>query len=687
VGAGEIEIAVLATGLNFRDVLTALDLMGADAQPLGGECVGRVTTCGAGVTGFAIGDLVMGLCFGRTGFADFVVCQADLCTHVPRELTPTEAATLPVAYLTALYGLERLAGLQRGERVLIHAAAGGVGSAAVDVALALGAEVFATVGSAEKRAMLLRRGVRWVGSSREASFAAKLRKATADRRIDVVLNALTGDFIPASLDSMSHNGRFVEIGRRDAWSPEQIAARRPDVRTFAFDLVSLAAEKPALVSEMLAEVARRADNEMLRPLPYRAFSASRAADAFRLMARGNHIGKLVVTRQPSPLPCSTGGSWLITGGLGGLGLKIAAVLAREGAQRIVLVGRSEPGAGVLAEIDRIARHGAKILVRHADIGVPEDVHALIADLDAAGEPLCGVVHAAAHLADALLSRFDWPAAQEVLRAKALGAWSLHEALGPRRLAAFVMFSSVVTQIGSSGQAAYAAANAILDALARHRRSLGLAATSVAWGPWSGVGMAARVGQAHRERMGRAGVGLLSPEQGVATFLQILRRPEACLAVLPPVAGVPTGQRVPAASSLKSGSSRKPRPGELREHVVRQLAAVLGRSGEDQLDTRRPFKDLGVDSLMAVELRNSLSRLIDRPLAATLLFDYPEVDSLVIHLETRLAIDVAGDTAPRAAKPLDDADLERLLDDRVKAILGAEITQTVERSSAQDDRAG
>src|ERR1019366_5074034 len=216
---GEVEIAVEAAGINFLDVLLALGVMPDDSpgkasgSALGLECAGRIVALGDGVTGFAVGDAVIAL--GRGALASHLTTSAALAVKRPAAFSPAQAASVPIAYLTAWYALDKVARLRKGERVLIHAATGGVGLAAVQWAQHVGAVVYATAGTPEKRAMLEGMGVRYVSGSRSDQFVADVREWTDGEGVDVVLNSLAGDLIENSFGLLRPYGRFVEIGKRD----------------------------------------------------------------------------------------------------------------------------------------------------------------------------------------------------------------------------------------------------------------------------------------------------------------------------------------------------------------------------------------------------------------------------------------------------------------------------------------
>ncbi|GAA2961488.1 SDR family NAD(P)-dependent oxidoreductase [Actinokineospora diospyrosa] len=595
-GRGEIEIEVAAAGVNFRDVLVSLGMMGYAARaadvPLGFECAGTVVAVGHGVTEFSPGDRVIAMVEG--GFADYVTVSAGYAAALPAGLTVTQGATIPLAFLTAQYALVKLAELRPGERVLIHAAAGGVGQAAVQIALAIGAEVVATA-SKSKQDYVRAMGVQEVHDSRTTAFA----ESTAP--VDVVLNSLTGEFIDASLSVLAEGGRFVEMGKLDL---------RPDldVEYLPFDLGDEGEQDPELIPRLFAEVAAGFADGTLRPLPATPFPRTEAVAAYTFMQRARHIGKVVLTFD-RPVRLRADGTYLVTGGLGALGLRTAHELAERGAGTIVLTSRSEPTpeqAGAIAEIS------ARVHVRPGDLSDRATVERILAEHG----PLRGVVHAAGVLDDGILAHQSAERFHAVLAPKVDAAWHLHELAG--ELDFFVAYSSVAALLDDGGQGNYAAANAFLDGLAARRRAEGKAGLSINWDSWSEIGMAARLG-----------AGGIPPAEGVDAAASLLGAPTAQLAVMPRTA-------TPAAVESPVHSRPEDLAG-LVEHLTRELVRLLGLPPGYRIDPGSAFTELGMDSLMVVELRNRLQRDLDVPLGATVAFDYPTVGGLCDHLAGLLGL--------------------------------------------------
>jgi acyl transferase domain-containing protein len=686
--ATQIEIAVEATGLNFRDVIGALGLYPGDPGPPGGECAGRVTAVGAAVTTFRPGDRVMAIAPGS--FARYVIAESALAIRVPDAVDLADAATIPIAFLTAWHGLQTLARMGPGDRVLIHAAAGGVGMAAVQLARRAGAEVFATAGSETKRELLRSLGVRQVMDSRSAGFADQVRAATGGAGVTIVLNSLAGEFIPASLRLLAPGGCFVEIGKVAIWNAEEVAALRPDIRYEVMDLATICAVDPAAISAMLEQVCAALTAQSLRPLPRTVFPIGDVAAAFRFMAQARHVGKIVVTQGDddsptegaSPAVVRADASYLVTGGLGALGLLVARWLADRGATHIALMGRGAPSAAARAEIDEIERRGARVTIFHGDVARATDVASVLVAIDTTLPPLRGVVHGAGVLDDKPIRQETVEALAAVIAPKALGAWNLHRATRDRALDFFVLFSSVASVIGSPGQAGYAAGNAFLDALAHLRRAEGLPAMSINWGPWRGVGMAA-AGGANRDRLWQAaGIGTIAPDQGMQILGALLSRRTAQCTVLPlrnpaKLRAVPAlaSQRLladligPAAPETAATSADRADLLRRCEHAapaarleivtgyLRQAAERVLRRPIDDTDPRRPLTELGLDSLMGIEYMNALSTSLGETLPPTLLFDHSTLEALARYVSSdvlRIATDRPA--AAVATAPADSIDL-------------------------------
>lgn len=698
-GRGEVEVQVTHAGLNFRDVLNALGMYPGEAGPLGAECAGMVTAVGAGVTHVRVGDEVMGMVGGS--LRSYVTTEAALVAPRPQSIGAEAAASLPVAFLTAEYALTHLAKLQRGDRVLIHAGAGGVGLAAIQVAQRAGAEIFATAGSPEKRAYLAALGVPHVLDSRTLAFADAIRERTAGRGVDVVLNSLAGDFITRSVSILADRGRFVEIGKKDIWSAAEMAAVRPDVQYFPLYLGHV---DSSVIQSMLRQLAHDIDGGTLTPLPVRTYPLAEAAAGFRFMAQARHIGKIVFRcgNAAPPAPVRGDAGYLITGGLGALGLASAEWLAARGAKHLTLVGRSGPSIHAAAAIAKLESSGVEVRIVSADLGRAGDVERLFAAIDV-GPPLRGVIHAAGVVADGTIEHLTWERFSSVFGPKVDGTWALHQHTRQRQLDFFVLFSSASALIPTPGQANYAAANSYLDGVARHRRASGLPAVSINWGPWAEGGMASKVDAQSRAKWERFGLGIISRQQGAELLDRLAAAPIAQVGVLPMewhrfVAALPDGS-VPAfitdvvapATTAASGAAGPSTPRLIAQlagapvnsralivqnYVRDTVRSVLGVASSHPLELSQGLREMGMDSLMAVELRNHLQSGVGRPLPSTIAFEHPTIGALAAHLAALVdaerpphdhddpAVDAPSDAAADLLE-LSEADAEALLAEELK----------------------
>ncbi|WP_341720710.1 SDR family NAD(P)-dependent oxidoreductase [Micromonospora sp. FIMYZ51] len=655
----QVRVAMHAAGMNFRDVVVALGMVPKGERLIGSEGAGVVTEVGSAVTDLAPGDRVYGLFAG--GFAPVGRTDRRLLAPMPDDWSFEVAASIPVVFLTAYLGLVDLADIRPGSRVLVHAAAGGVGMAAVQLAQHLGAEVFGTA-STGKWDVLRGFGLPddHIASSRDLTFRDAFLEVTDGAGVDLVLNSLTGAFADASLDLLPRGGRFLEMGKLDKRDPVEVAAAHPGVDYQAYDLMD---PGPDRVGEILQEVGALFTAGVLRPLPVTTWDVRRAREAFRHLSQARHVGKVVLT---APRALDPDGTVLVTGGTGVLGGLIARrLVTAHGVRDLVLTSRSgtsAPGVDTLTA-DLVAL-GAKVTVVACDAADRDALAELLARIPV----LTAVVHCAGVLDDGLLDSMTPQRVDAVLRPKVDAAWNLHELTADRDLAAFVLFSSAAGVFGTPGQANYAAANAFLDSLATHRRSLGLPGQSLAWGLWAEAsGMTGHLATAGGVPAGPRGVDALTSDEALALFDLAVTVDEPVLAPvrldLRPVEGpVPpllrdlltTARRRAAAPAEADSQSLQQRlaavPDAERESLVVDLirgyaATVLGHGSADAVDPHRDFLESGLDSLTAMELRNALNRATGLRLPATVAFDHRSPVALARHLLAELAVRApAGATA-------------------------------------------
>ncbi|QFG20256.1 type I polyketide synthase [Actinomadura sp. WMMB 499] len=714
LGPGRIRVAVRAAGLNFRDVLIALGMY-PGAGSMGTEAAGIVTEVGPGVSGVRPGDRVMGLI--DDAFGPVAVTDHRTVVAVPSGWSFTAAAAVPAAFVTARRGLIGLARLRPGETVLIHAATGGVGMAAVQVARAVGVEVYATA-SPGKHHVLREMGLdeAHIASSRDLGFEERFRAATGGRGVDVVLNSLAREFVDASLRLLAPGGRFVEMGKTDVRAADDVAARNPGAAYLPFDLADLG---PARLGALLTEVAADLGRGDLAPLPVRAFDLRRAPEAFRLMSRARHVGKIVLT---VPADRDPGGTVLVTGATGTLGGLVARhLVTRHGVRRLVLAGRrgaDAPRAAALAA--ELTGLGADVVLAACDVADRDAVARLLAAVPAE-HSLTAVVHTAGVVDDGLADALTPDRLGRVLRPKVDGTLVLDEATRHLDLSAFVVFSSVAGVLGSAGQAGYAAANAFADGWARARRADGVPAVSLAWGVWEEASdMTGDLDAAARARLSRTGLRPLptghaltllddamagpDPVRIAAALDRAALRAAAADGTLPArLGGLVRGPSrraagaAPADGALRDALAALPaahRTDRLLDLVRTHAATVLGHATPAAIDAERGFLDLGFDSLTAVEFRNTLARVSGLDLPATLLFDQPSPAAVAAYLATRLAPGGRAAAGPPGERELgaleavlrdapSDAGLGRDIAGRLRA-LARELEGTASADAAASD---
>ncbi len=689
-GPGEVEIEVRAAGLNFKDVMGAMGMLSDEAleggytgRSLGLECAGIITAIGSGVEGFEIGDEV--IASAPHSLSSHTVTDARLVAHKPAHISFEEAATIPTVFLTAYYALYELGRIRKGERVLIHAAAGGVGLAAIQLAQKAGAEIFATAGTPEKREFLKALGVHHIMDSRSLAFAGEVMELTDGKGVDIVLNSLAGEAIPLSISALAPYGRFIEIGKQDIYGNSKLGLRpfRNNLSFFAVDVDRLFRERPDFAGERLRELMKHFEEQTLHPLPHWVFRISKVRDAFRYMARGLHIGKIVVSLQDPDVVVAPAAqekvtfrpdaTYLITGGLGGFGLAVAQWLVKNGARHLVLMGRSGAASpAAQSAVKTLSEAGANVVVAKADVSQATQVADVLADIKQSMPPLRGIIHAAMVLDDGVLLQLDRERFFKVMAPKVIGAWNLHALSVDAPLDFFMLFSSVASVWGNPGQGNYVAANAFLDALAHHRRQKGLAALTVNWGVIADVGFVARQGEVG-EHLQRIGVKALPSQQALKVLGELLLL-EAVQTMVAPMnwqrwcqvhaAGASprlshlAGEEAvtPEASERDSSVDSLPNalmaaePAErqqlLESRLSEQVARVLGTSAA-KLNSSKPLTNLGLDSLMAVELSNRIKSDLAVNVPTIKLMRGPSISQLAKDLADQLA--PASSTTPATSQ--------------------------------------
>jgi acyl transferase domain-containing protein/NADPH:quinone reductase-like Zn-dependent oxidoreductase/acyl carrier protein len=641
----ELEVRIEATGLNFRDVMYALGLLSDEAiengfagPTLGLEFSGTVTRVGSDVDGYAVGDAVVG--FGPASFGDRVLTKPSAISHIPEGFSFEAAATIPSTFFTVYYALHHLARLEEGEKILIHGAAGGVGIAAIQFAQWLGADIYATAGSDEKRDLLRLLGVRHIYDSRSLSYADEILADTGGRGVDVVLNSLAGEAINRNLRVLKPFGRFLELGKRDFYENTRIGLRpfRNNISYFGIDADQLMNERPDLTQRLFGHMMALFREGALHPLPYSVFDANDIVDAFRYMQQARQIGKIVVTYRngisgihtatrhaTAGLTLPADATYLVTGGLGGFGLRTAQWLADKGARNLILISRSGPvSEAAKTALAAFEAQGVRVHAAACDV-TDRDALARLLDETAGTMPaLRGIVHAAVVIDDGLARSATPAQIERTLAAKVLGAQHLHELTRALPLDLFIFYSSATTLFGNPGQSNYVAANGWLERLAAQRRAEGLPATCVRWGAIDDVGFLARNQKIKDALQGRMGGGALASQVALDALEDMIVADVSGLGVLEldwralsrflPTANLPKFSEI----ARQAGDNGDDDSGAddiahliatlddaaLHERFTDMLKAEIGeilRVSPDKIEATRSVYDMGLDSLMGVEL--------------------------------------------------------------------------------------
>jgi acyl transferase domain-containing protein/NADPH:quinone reductase-like Zn-dependent oxidoreductase/NADP-dependent 3-hydroxy acid dehydrogenase YdfG/acyl carrier protein len=669
VATDRVRIRVQATGVNFRDTLVCLGLV--EGSTIGFEVAGTVVEAGRQVHGLAAGDRVLAFVLDQAcgGYAPIVDVDHRYVFSMPPGWTAVTAAGNAIAFITAYHGLYELAKLQRGEKMLIHAAAGGVGMAAVQLAQARGADIYATA-SEPKHRLVAALGVRpeHIADSRSLSFESQLRQATGGVGFDVVMGSLTAEFVDASLRLLRPGGRYAEMGLRDLRGSDEVHAQYPNVTYRAFELLDA---PPQTFRRVLDGLVPMFEQKILRPIAMERYNVRYARQVLRRLSQGGATGKTVLI---SPIELDPNGTVLITGGTGTLGAVLAKHLATTYRMRhLLLVSRRGVNAPGAEELEKdLASLGAAVTFAACDAADRANLAHVIAGIPAA-HPLTAVVHAAGTLDDGLFVDITPERLDTVLQAKVRAAVNLHELTRDIELQAFVLYSSLAGMTGLPGQSNYAAANCFLDALAHHRRRLGLPAISISWGFWQQTSaLTAQMGATDRARIARLGFDLITTAHALAGFDTALDVDQPHVAVTTITSG--TGeqvsdlladlprQRTPARGADRSELSQQTidraallaqsahvRYVALVALVCTHTAAILGHTSPDDIVADQPFRRAGIDSLATVELRTRLNAATGTRLAATALLDHPTPAALARHIDSLLtgSADTRDDTSSAA----------------------------------------
>jgi len=604
LNAGEVRVAVSAVGLNFKDVLSVLGR--TDEPRLGLEAVGTVIATAPDVRHVAVGDSV--IAFGRGALASEATFAANRVVLRPSDLDVDTAASVAIAGLTAWYGLHDLAAIRPGMRVLVHAGAGGVGGMAIQIARLAGARVFATASRGKQRLALLN-GAEAVGDSRSLEFVETARRWCGPDGFDIVLNALGPEIADASARLLRSDGVFLEIGN----APNATGVRRH----FTYDLDQATSRDSGWFVDRMGKVLVLLRDGKLAPPRRTVLPVVLAAEALRALGQGRTVGKLIL-RLPTAPAIRADATYLVTGGTGDVGRALAGWLKDNGAGRVVVLARNAP-----------QRPDPRFETVAADVTKRVALARVISGLT----NLKGVIHAAGIVKDGTLAQLAAASVPQVLAPKIDGARHLDALTRDRALDFFVLVSSTAGSLASPGQAAYASANAWLDALAAARRASGHTATSIAFGPWM-AGMYAALNAPSRVRLERDGFRPMAPRRAVAAFARALADGAVHRLVMDRVAADAHDQKVQPEGEARRSVLALPAAEQLaflRADLEQRLIALLGFPAGTGIEPYRALRDLGLDSLLSVSLRNALAAGYGLDLPTTLVFDHPTLAALADHL--------------------------------------------------------
>ncbi|KAL8695116.1 MAG: hypothetical protein Q9224_003449 [Gallowayella concinna] len=702
-----VEVEIKVVGLNFRDVLTSMGVIEILGRGPGLESSGIVRKVGPDTKYLKEGDRVV--CCSDGSFSTTTSITELCCARIPDTLGFLDAATIPVVYSTVIYGLTDIARLAQGQSVLIHSAAGGVGIAAIQIAQMIGAEIFCTV-SSEEKIDFVRQNFNIPRDrmfySRDTSFLSEILRETNGRGVDVVLNSLSGELLHASWECVAEFGTMVEIGKRDLLGHGTLSMNPfLENRTYAgVDLSQVCVRKPALMHDLLRRAIQFYTQGHIKPIfPVKEFHAAQVEEAMRYMQKGQHIGKIVVSMPESPteleakpnvreLALRPDVSYLLAGGLGGLGRSTASWLVEKGAKHLIFLSRS---AGQVSNDDpfvkELAAQGCSVQMFSGSVANVADVAEVISS---AAKPIAGVLQASMVLDDVALNNMSFDQWQAAVLPKVQGTWNLHRELlkQDQPLDFFFLFSSLSGLVGQPGQSNYAAGNTFLDAFVQYRHSLGLPASVLDIGIVEDIGFvsnntslldALRATSMHllHEQDVLDSMQLMIerswPQVSVATSgtptsspltREYVNQSQVCIGVrssLP--ASAPNNRalwkkdpRMAVCRNLNSGTGggssgsdserMKDFLSECRTNpalldlpdsisvLAQEAGTTLGSfmmRGEGDLDLNVPLATLGVDSLVSIELRNWFAKTVGVEITVLEVVNSGSLTGLAEHAAIRL----------------------------------------------------
>lgn len=608
----ELKIRITTTALNFRDVLKAMNLYPGDSGDFGYECVGEVLAIGNKIQELKPSDKVIAL--GQGLFGGEAIVKEVQVALLPQQLSPLQGASIPIVFLTANYALNTLARIKTGQKILIHAASGGVGLAAIAIAKLKGAIVYATASQLKQAYLKESLGLEHVYDSRSTQFKQQILADTHGSGVDVVLNSLVAPgFIEASLGCLSTGGMFLEISKINVYTNEQMNEVRPDVTYHLIGIDKRIKEEPKAIQEELKQILSLFAIRNLRPLPITEYPVTEIIDAFHYMQQARQIGKVVLS-YPIPFTYAADATYLISGGTGGLGLELAKHLIKKGVRHLVLLTRSQASASIKNWMQEQKTQGVHITHYAADIANNQELRTVFAAMGN-DYPLKGIFHAAGLVKDGLLVNLTKEDFDAVISVKIKGGLNLHEMSLKADLDCFVLFSSVTSLLGNQGQSNYAAANAFMDGFAIQRNQQGLPALSINWGPFAAVGMAASLEPLHRSQ----GIIPLDAQKAFNAMDSLLISGMGQIAIMTMDWSKTFAQDnsyltylVPQKANTQSewmlmleAAPPEHRGQVLVDQIKQVLAEMLNISDSNAIDSNKYFFDMGMDSLMLIELKNKI----------------------------------------------------------------------------------
>ena len=702
----EVEVRIYASSLNFKDLLKVFGRIDPTAlentyfgNGIGMEVSGIITAIGKNVKNWKVGDEVVTPVQGGS-FRTYATVPEFFVIPKPKTLSFFEATNF-IGYLTAYRALVDVARLEKGEKVLIHNATGGVGIPAVQIAQHIGAEIFATAGTEKKREYLRNLGIKHVMDSRSLSFVDDIKEKT-NQGVDVVINAIGGEALIQSFELLAPYGRFVEIGKKDITNNSALPmqAFNKNLTFAAIDIDRMFKDKASRIKEMLLDTVEKFENKIYQPNPTTTFNASQVGESFKFMSRSEHLGKIVIdfTKGTLPVQRTTVKSWfnssntyLITGGTRGLGLAIAQWLSKKGAESLVLLSRSGAKSEEAKQaVSEMEKRGTKVIVKAVDVTNEEKIQEVINEVDTVENPLKGIFHGAMVLDDGFLVNLEKENFMKVMGPKVAGAWNLHKATLAKNceLDFFLNFSSISSIVGNNGQANYVAANNFLDSFSYYRNSKGLVATTINWGALGETGVVSR-DQNVASILESSGIKGLSTKIVLESLDKILSDKYKQVGVFDVDWSLWLSNNKKAANSSRfetvvenasvsstSGGNEKlnalleelieleesERQTKMEDLIKLQIAKVLKFSPE-KIDVKQSISNLGIDSLMTLELSSNIQAELGLSITSMELLNGPSVSELAEQQLEKIMTEI--DDMMSEIDDMSEEELNKLLEESEK----------------------